>query len=197
MNTPRTRREFLAEVGRGMLVTTVGFEVASGLGLSPALAAEVPERLGPHATDAGVAILRVDDLALALVLDVRELELLAEDVGKLFQGDVDLEAVLTGALAGLLAALALLALLAAHRIAGVAVALAGAALLLVAEAEARDIDLRNRDGDEVLALAPDQLALRDVLAKVLPDLAANDRAEPRVILIDLQGHRTCSEGYQT
>lgn len=43
MNTPLTRREFLAEVGRGMLVTTVGFELASGLGLSPALAAEVPE----------------------------------------------------------------------------------------------------------------------------------------------------------
>ena len=45
MNTPRTRREFLAEVGRGMLATTVGFEVASDLGLSPALAAEVPEAL--------------------------------------------------------------------------------------------------------------------------------------------------------
>ena len=45
MYTPRTRREFLAEVGRGMLVTAVGFEVASGLGLSPALAAEVPEAL--------------------------------------------------------------------------------------------------------------------------------------------------------
>ena len=45
MNTPRTRREFIAEVGRGMLVTTVGFEVATGLGLSPALAAEAPEAL--------------------------------------------------------------------------------------------------------------------------------------------------------
>ena len=35
MNAPRTRREFLAEVGRGMLVATVGYEVASGLGWRP------------------------------------------------------------------------------------------------------------------------------------------------------------------
>jgi hypothetical protein len=40
MNTPRTRREFLAEVGRGMLVATVGCEVAGDLGLSTAQAAE-------------------------------------------------------------------------------------------------------------------------------------------------------------
>ena len=152
------------------------------------------ERLGADATDAGVAILRVDDLALALVLDVRELELLAEDVRELLERDVDLEAVLAGALAGLLAALALLALFAAHRVAGLAVALACATLLLVAEAEARDIDLRDGDGDEVLALPPDELALRDVLAQVLPDLAADDRAEPRVVLIDLQGHRISYEG---
>ena len=40
MNTPRTRREFLAEVGRGMLVATVGCEVAGDLGLSTAWAAD-------------------------------------------------------------------------------------------------------------------------------------------------------------
>src|SRR5262245_29400509 len=38
MNTPRTRREFLTEVGRGMLVASVGYEVASELGLASALA---------------------------------------------------------------------------------------------------------------------------------------------------------------
>src|SRR5438093_12279897 len=37
MNTPHTRREFLAEVGKGMLVATVGAEVASELGLASAL----------------------------------------------------------------------------------------------------------------------------------------------------------------
>ena len=97
--------------------------------------------------------------------------------------------VLAGALPGLLALAALFALLAADGIAGVAVALPRAALLLVAEAEARDVDLRDRDRDEVLALAPDELALRDVLPEVLPDLAADDRAEARVVLVDLQRHR--------
>jgi len=45
MNTPRTRRQFLADVGRGMLVTTVGYEVATGLGLTPAFASDVDDSL--------------------------------------------------------------------------------------------------------------------------------------------------------
>src|SRR5262249_44419925 len=46
MNTPpRTRREFLAEVGRGMLIATVGYEVASELGLASALAEETADAL--------------------------------------------------------------------------------------------------------------------------------------------------------
>src|SRR5262245_1480849 len=45
MNTSRTRREFLAEVGRGMLVATVGYEVASELGLASALAGENADAL--------------------------------------------------------------------------------------------------------------------------------------------------------
>lgn len=45
MSTPHTRRDFLADVGRGMLVTTLGFEVASGLGLSSALAGEAEVEL--------------------------------------------------------------------------------------------------------------------------------------------------------
>ena len=40
MNPSRTRREFLADVGRGMLIATVGCEVAQGLGLGTASAAE-------------------------------------------------------------------------------------------------------------------------------------------------------------
>ncbi len=43
--TPRTRREFLADVGRGMLVATVGYEVASELALSTALADETNDAL--------------------------------------------------------------------------------------------------------------------------------------------------------
>ena len=74
MNTPRTRREFLAEVGRGMLVTTVGFEVASGLGLSPALAAEVPEALSFGALEPLVCFMQetpVDKLLPALTAKLK------------------------------------------------------------------------------------------------------------------------------
>src|SRR5207245_328382 len=39
MNAPHTRREFLADVGRGMLVATVGYSLASELGLAPAFGA--------------------------------------------------------------------------------------------------------------------------------------------------------------
>jgi len=45
MNTPHTRREFLADVGRGMLVASVGSGLASELGLTPAFAADVPDVL--------------------------------------------------------------------------------------------------------------------------------------------------------
>ena len=45
--TSHTRREFLAEVGRGMVVATVGYSLASELGLAtafalPGLQVEVP-----------------------------------------------------------------------------------------------------------------------------------------------------------
>ncbi len=45
MSAPRTRREFLSDVGRGMVVATVGWELAGELGLAPALGEEVPEGL--------------------------------------------------------------------------------------------------------------------------------------------------------
>ena len=40
MGTQGTRREFLGNVGRGMLVASVGFGTAFDMGLSPALADE-------------------------------------------------------------------------------------------------------------------------------------------------------------
>src|SRR5579883_177997 len=156
----------------------------------PVRALEVAQRLGTDAPDARVPILRVDDLALALVLDVRQLELLAEDGRELVERHVDLEDVLAGSRAGLVALAGVLTvLIAADGIAGVAVSLSGAAALPVSEREVRDVDLRNGDRDEVLALAADELPLRDVLSQVLADLAAHDRSETGVVLIDLERHR--------
>src|SRR4051812_49411415 len=40
MNTPRTRREFLTEVGRGMLVASIGYEMATQLGMASEIAEE-------------------------------------------------------------------------------------------------------------------------------------------------------------
>src|SRR5688572_15515227 len=45
MNTHRTRREFLADVSRGMVTAAVGYEIANGLGLASAVAEETPEAL--------------------------------------------------------------------------------------------------------------------------------------------------------
>src|SRR5256886_16890726 len=45
MIVPRTRREFLAEVGRGMLIVSVGHSIASELGFSRAFAADAPDAL--------------------------------------------------------------------------------------------------------------------------------------------------------
>ena len=43
---PRNRREFLTDVGKGMLLATVGSELAANLGLTPAAAADGPDTLG-------------------------------------------------------------------------------------------------------------------------------------------------------
>src|SRR5882672_6416154 len=46
MNTLRTRREFLTEVGRGMLVATVGYEMAGELGLAATVGEETALSFG-------------------------------------------------------------------------------------------------------------------------------------------------------
>jgi hypothetical protein len=74
MNMPRTRREFLAEVGRGMLVATVGGEVASQLGLASALAEETNDTLSFGPLEPLVCLMQetpVDRLVPALVGQLR------------------------------------------------------------------------------------------------------------------------------
>ena len=74
MNAPRTRREFLAEVGRGMLVATVGYEVASGMRLSSAMAGESTEALAFGDLEPLVCLMQetpADRLLPALVKQLR------------------------------------------------------------------------------------------------------------------------------
>jgi len=74
MNTPCTRRGFLAEVGQGMMVASVGYEVARGLGLSHAFAEETPDSLTFGALEPLVSLMQetpVNDLLPKLVERLR------------------------------------------------------------------------------------------------------------------------------
>src|SRR5688572_14174697 len=70
----RTRREFLADVGRGMLVATVGYEVATQLDLTPAFGAEAGEALSFGSLEPLVCLMQetpADRLLPALVAQLR------------------------------------------------------------------------------------------------------------------------------
>jgi hypothetical protein len=70
MKTPNTRREFLTEVGRGMVVASVGYSVATELGLSPVLANDANDRLTFGSIEPLVGLMQdtpVDQLATKLV----------------------------------------------------------------------------------------------------------------------------------
>src|SRR5262245_22764987 len=58
MNTPKTRRDFLTEVGRGMLVASVGYGLADELGLAPALGEELSETLSFGALEPLVCLMQ-------------------------------------------------------------------------------------------------------------------------------------------
>ncbi|HXP61574.1 MAG TPA: hypothetical protein VN829_13840 [Dongiaceae bacterium] len=75
MNAPRTRREFLTEVGRGMLVATVGYGVANELGMASGQAAEIPDALSFGPLEPLVCLMQetpVNRLVPALVEHLRQ-----------------------------------------------------------------------------------------------------------------------------
>jgi hypothetical protein len=87
--TPHTRREFLSDVGRGMLIASIGPALTADLGLAPAFAADAPDVL---------SFGKFEPLA-ALLQDTPTNKLLPVLVGKLKDG-VDLRTlVAAGALA--------------------------------------------------------------------------------------------------
>src|SRR5262249_29655372 len=110
-------------------------------------APEVTQALGSVARDADVAVARGDDVLASLGLDGGEIELLAEHLGQLVEGHVDLQEVLPRLVAGPL--LPPFALAGAQDGADVALALSDAAGLLLPEDELRDVDLGEGDGDQL------------------------------------------------
>jgi hypothetical protein len=74
MKTQNSRREFLADVGRGMLVASVGYSVATDLGLARALASEHTDRLTFGAIEPLVSMMQetpASQLAPKLVSQIR------------------------------------------------------------------------------------------------------------------------------
>ena len=60
--------------------------------------------------------------------------------------------------------------------------------ITVAEVKMRQLDLRDRNRDLIVALLPNHFSLRNILAQVVLDLAANDFSKTRVALFYLQCH---------
>jgi hypothetical protein len=69
-----------------------------------------------------------------------------------------------------------------------AIALPDSAGAVVAKPEMRYIELRHGDADKIATFAADHLAVRDVLAKILSDPAADDLSEAALIPLDFHDH---------
>ena len=106
---------------------------------------------------------------------------LCEFLGKILQRHIYLESMLPGLVTGLPFAVTLFTL---HRITRLSFALADTSILVVAVAEPRQRNLRQRDGDILVSLASDQLTRGNELLQVLFDLATDDLPEPGVVLIN-------------
>src|ERR1019366_3701214 len=128
----------------------------------------VTQRLGPGLADAGVFVLGRDDVLFAFGLDARQSELLAEDVGKFFEGEIDLQD------------------MAARLIAGAALAVAAGSLVSIAEL--RQLDRGDRNADVIAPFFADHLPARNVLGKVGFHLAAHNLAEALMIAFDFLSH---------
>ena len=75
-----------------------------------------------------------------------------------------------------------------NRLAGFPLALADAAAAVLAIAEVGHVELRQRDGNEILSLPADHRAVRHIFPQVLSYLPANDLFEPRRVAVNLHHH---------
>jgi len=73
----------------------------------------------------------------------------------------------------------------AHGLARFTLTLPYSTLIFPAEGEAWHVDVRHGYGDEIFSLFPDQLSVRNILAKSLSDSAANNVPKPCVVAVNL------------
>src|SRR6266545_379215 len=145
---------------------------------------EVSQRFGACLTNAGVLVLGGDDVLLAARFDPRQGQFLAQNLREFLQRQFHFEDVA----ARLIAGAALVALRCRQGVARLALALADAAGAFLTVAELRQVDLRQGDADEILALLADQLAAADVFSQVCLHLAPDDLPEALVIAFNLLPH---------
>ena len=152
---------------------------------------------GPGLANAGVLVFLFDDIGPPLGLDPGQGELFAQDGGQVVHGQLDLEDVMPGCIAGSGAAVTVAR--AADRRADVARALAHSAAVLGPVAKFGDLDLRQGDRNELAPGLTDQLAMRNVLTQVRLDLAAHDLFEAIGVMIDFSNHGYIflASGYQS
>ena len=144
------------------------------------------QALRPGLADAGVFVFLFDDIGPPLGRDPRQGQFFAQDGGQVVHGQLDLEDVMPGRIAGPGAAVAVAR--AADGRTDVARALAHSAPVLGPVAKLGDLDLRQGDRNELAPGLADQLAMRNVLTQIRLDLAAHDLFEPIGVMIDFSNH---------
>ncbi len=151
-------------------------------------ALEVPQRFGPGAANAVVARFFLLDGGFALGLNARQFQFVAENGGQFLQRDVDFQNVRARIAAGLALAAFLFAGAAGNGLADFAIPLPYSAGAVLAVAEMRHVELRQRNADQIAPFAADHFAVRDVLPQVLADFPADNLAKAAMIVIDVEDH---------
>src|SRR5215212_5333620 len=148
----------------------------------------MPQRLGARLSNTVVLRLLLNDRRLSPRLDPRQLQLVAQDRRQLFERNIDFHqmAVARIAAGGALPVLRIAAF--GDGLALFAIALPDAPCPVVAKSEMRNIELRHRDTDQIATLPADHLAVRDVLAQILADSAADNLSKAALIALNFHDH---------
>ncbi len=145
-------------------------------------------RFGTGAADAVVFRFFLADVGFALGLDARQFQFVAEDGGQFFERHFDFENVRAGIAACFSFAVPFLSAAAGDRLADFAVSLPDAAGAVLAIAEMRHIELRQRNADQIAPFTADHLAVRNVFTQVLANFPPHNLAEAAMIVVDVEGH---------
>src|SRR3954467_14793028 len=149
----------------------------------------MPQRLRTRLPNAVVLRFFLYDRGLSPRLDAWQLKLIAEYRGQLFERDINFHQVAATRVATRrpLPVLGIASL--GNWLALFPVPLPHTPCPVVAETEMRHIERRHRNTYEIAALPADHLAVRDVLAQILADPAADNLSKAALIALNFHDHR--------